>query len=79
MAGTNPPRRGQAHQGLLLVYTLLLTILSFPSIVDSRLYSQADSQCSLSEEEFINDPAVQTMNFNLGYGPQEFHAYVILP
>jgi len=34
------------------------------------------SQCSLPDEEFTTDPALQTMNFDIGYGPQEFKAYV---
>lgn len=80
MMGSNSPRRGQGGQGLII--TLLLS-LSFLSIADSRLYSasaasssSSQSQCSLADEEFANDPAVQTMNFDLGYGPQEFRAYV---
>lgn len=37
---------------------------------------ESSSRCSLSDEDFATDPAIQTMVFDLGYGPQEFHAYV---
>ena len=56
----------------LLLAIILHTIYSAASV--SAGISQ--SQCSLSDEEFINDPALQTMSFDLGYGPQEFRAYV---
>ena len=63
-------QRQVQHKHRVLKHALLCTSPPYyPSIVDSRLYSQADPQCSLSEEEFLNDPAVQTMNFDLGYGP----------
>mmetsp|Transcript_21778 Transcript_21778/g.52659 ORF Transcript_21778/g.52659 Transcript_21778/m.52659 type:complete len:534 (+) Transcript_21778:52-1653(+) len=70
---------GLFHSQCLLPLTVAL--LSLLTIVDSRLYSASatssseTSQCSLSEQEFRNDPAVRTMNFDLGYGPQEFRAY----
>lgn len=75
MATTKPSRGGfKPHRGVLYTALALTYLLS---IADSRLYASAtSSQCSLSDEEFINDPAIKTMNFDLGYGPQEFHAYV---
>ncbi|KAL7444622.1 hypothetical protein ACHAXM_009540 [Skeletonema potamos] len=38
--------------------------------------AQVNAFCSLSDNEFNNDPALQTMTFDIGYGPQEFRAYV---
>ncbi|KAL7530229.1 hypothetical protein ACHAXR_003378, partial [Thalassiosira sp. AJA248-18] len=72
-AGTQPSRGSQKSSSICL-----LLALSLLAIVDSRLYASAapSSQCSLTDDEFTNDPAIQTMNFDLGYGPQEFHAYV---
>ena len=32
--------------------------------------------CSLSDDEFANDPDMRTLVFATGYGPQEFRAYV---
>ena len=34
------------------------------------------SLCSLSDEEFATDPALQTMTFDIGYGTQEMQVYV---
>lgn len=34
------------------------------------------SLCSLSDEEFATDHALQTMTFDIGYGPQEMQVYV---
>jgi len=34
------------------------------------------STCSLTDEQFLNDPNLQTLSFDIGYGPQEFRAYV---
>ena len=36
----------------------------------------SSSSCSLSDDEFANDPDMRTMVFDIGYGPQEFRAYV---
>lgn len=71
-------RRGQAAACIHIMCTILLVLsLSLLSNVDSRrLSASSGSQCSLSDEEFTNDPAIETMNFDLGFGPQEFHAYV---
>lgn len=70
IAATQPNRRGSSS-------LVLLALISLLSIVDCRLYAQAaTSQCSLPDEEFTNDPAIKDMSFDLGYGPQEFHAYV---
>lgn len=82
MAGSKPSRlcNGKSHRrGFPHLLLLALSLLS--TIVDSRLYSASatstsSSQCSLSEQDFVNDPAIHTMDFDLGYGPQEFHAYV---
>lgn len=87
-ASTTPPgrRRGRrtrsnAASPLLppLPAILILALSLLASIADCRLYAaaqQPSSQCSLTDEEFANDPAMQTMSFDLGYGPQEFRAYV---
>lgn len=34
------------------------------------------ADCSLTDDDFNSDPALQTMTFDMGYGPQEFRAYV---
>lgn len=80
MKGVNSPRRGRSHERRL-VDALLLTLSLLP-IADSRLYSASSwgnltSEASLSDEDFLDDPAIKTMDFDLGYGPQEFHAYVM--
>jgi len=52
-------------------FPVLLLLIIF-SLVTQQEVVTAD--CSLSENEFTNDPALQTMTFDLGYGPQEFRA-----
>ncbi|EJK63351.1 hypothetical protein THAOC_15991 [Thalassiosira oceanica] len=52
--------------------TFFLLATLFIGCVDR---ASALSQCSLREEEFYQDPAMHTMPFDLGYGPQEFRAY----
>lgn len=80
MAGAKLPRRGRTPQRRLLDALVLLGLSILPIAV-SRLYSasssrQLTSQASLSDEDFLTDPAIKTMDFDLGYGPQEFRAYV---
>mmetsp|Transcript_25348 Transcript_25348/g.50790 ORF Transcript_25348/g.50790 Transcript_25348/m.50790 type:complete len:506 (+) Transcript_25348:139-1656(+) len=51
-----------------LLFLLLIALSSFTQIVNA--------DCSASDNDFTNDPAIQTMTFDMGYGPQEFRAYV---
>ena len=58
---------------------MVLCILILLSINNNNVLAEeiiSASQCSLPDEEFTTDPALQTMNFDIGYGPQEFKAYV---
>lgn len=65
-----------------IICCLLFFILTTTTAENINLYSDVSSssssspQCSLTDSEFTNDPAIQTMQFDLGYGPQEFRAYV---
>jgi len=58
------------YRSLPSLLLLLLIALSF----SQQEVVKAD--CSASDNDFDNDPAIQTMNFDIGYGPQEFRAYV---
>lgn len=48
-----------------------------PSITTTLSSSiSSSSSCSLTDDQFLNDPNLQIMSFDIGYGPQEFRAYV---
>ena len=49
---------------------------SSPSISTTLSSSASSSSCSLTDDQFLADPDLQTMIFDIGYGPQEFRAYV---
>ena len=51
---------------------LLLFIIALSSLTAQFV----KAECSASDHDFENDPALQTMSFDIGYGPQEFRAYV---
>ncbi|KAL9189532.1 hypothetical protein ACHAXT_009207 [Thalassiosira profunda] len=63
----------QRRAAMHITCTLLALALLLLGVASAQSPS---SQCSLTDREFANDPAMQTMAFDLGYGPQEFRAYV---
>ena len=52
------------------------SILALLSVLLAIHFTPVNADCSLSDDEFRNDPALKTMTFDMGYGPQEFRAYV---
>jgi hypothetical protein len=51
-----------------LITTIILSLL--------LSLTTADPTCSATESDFANDPALHTMSFDIGYGPQEMLTYV---
>lgn len=76
----NAPRR-ESRESRPLLWGALFLALSVPPLAVSRLYSDSTGQsvAYLASEASLSDwddPAIKTMDFDLGYGPQEFRAYV---
>lgn len=60
----NPSRNRYVHRYLILI-SLLLSVSA-----------AVGQKCSATEEDFASDPSLKTMNFDIGYGPQEMLTYV---
>ncbi len=65
--------RGKTAICSTLVLALSILVLPSPLLPQAAALQQ---QCSATEADFTSDPALQTMKFDIGFGPQEFLAYV---
>lgn len=65
----------RGKKAISTAFVIALSILVLPTPLLPQAVAQKQ-QCSATEADFNSDPALQTMKFDIGFGPQEFLAYV---